>query len=165
MKIHNNPCKNFYGFCHVIYFMYTCMHSMNDMFSFNPLIYLPILSICLSCSCDLTDLSRLSSNKTFFFNALSVPLSSLSCHRFSFTCRRWTLSGPLFTQYPFNTTTQPLLLVLFCLYLTSYTNLCILCYLWEYNIPIQNQTCILKIIDRCTWHFRYFVFPSILLLR
>lgn len=46
--------------------LYTHMHAMNDMFSLNPLIYLPILSICLSCSCDLTDLSRLSSNKTFF---------------------------------------------------------------------------------------------------
>lgn len=150
------------------------MHAMNDMFSLNPLIYLPILSICLSCSCDLTDLSRLSSNKTFFFNALNVPLSSLSCHRFSLTVVDEHYPVLSFTQYPFNTTTQPLLLFLFwsSSFLFVYTWLVTQTYAYyitlqeKYNIPIQNQTCILKIIGRCTWHFCYFVFlPSILLLR
>lgn len=51
-------------------------------------------------------------------------------------CCRWTLSGPLFYTIPIqhNNSTPSSLFVLvfffpFCLYLTSYTNLCILYYL------------------------------------
>ncbi len=130
-----NPYTNFYGFCHVIYFMCTHVcYAMNDMFSLNPLIYLPILSICLSCSCDLTDLSRLSSNKTFFQCAQRTIIITISCQRFSLTVVDEHYPVLSFTQYPFNTTTQPLLFFVlvfffsFCLYLTSYTNLCILYY-------------------------------------